>query len=119
MRSHTILPLVDLIFLAFGGALCCMTQMEVIRALPVEVTQVGRGSSVVKHGKFAILTLTHDGMNIDGTPIRREDLVDKATGKQLVLRVEGDLPTRETIQVIGDLVRAGAEVSLEVKEQKE
>ena len=119
MRSYTILPLVDLIFLAFGGALCCMTQMEIIRALPVEVTQVGRGASVVNHGQFEILTLTGEGMTLDGEPVTRQALMERAPGKQIVLRVEEALPTGKTIQIIAELVSVDAQVSLEVKDRSD
>jgi hypothetical protein len=119
MRSYTLLPLVDLIFLAFGGALCCMTQMEVVRALPVEVTEVGAGASVIKHGAFAIVSLTRDGLHLDGKPVTRQSLIQEAAGKQFVLRVDEELPTKETIQIIGDLVFAGAELSLEVRNRRQ
>jgi len=119
MRSYTILPLVDLIFLAFGGALCCMTQMEIIRAIPVEVTQVGRGASVVNHGQFEILTLTRDGMTLDGEPVTRQALMERAGDKQIILRVEESLPTGETVQIIAELVSVDAQVSLEVRDRSD
>jgi len=115
MRAYTILPLVDLIFLAFGGALCCMTQMEVVQVLPVELARVGSGSAVVKHGKFSMLRLTKEGMYLDSEPVSEENLQESVKGRQVVMRVEGNLATSRTIQVMGALFSADAEVSLEVE----
>lgn len=120
MKSQTaILPLVDLVLLALGGVLASMTQMEVIHALPVEVTHIGKGTVVVQHEKFKVLTLTTDGMSLDGEPITEDQLVSKAVNKRIVLRAYRDLPTQHTVHVIAKLAEAGAEVSIEVKEVDE
>ena len=117
MKSQTaILPLVDLVFLALGGVLACMTQMEVIHALPISVTRVGKGSAVVQHEKFAILTVAADGMSLDGKPITKDQLPSQVTNKKIILRVDKALPTQKTVQVIGELAKAVTEMSIEVKE---
>jgi biopolymer transport protein ExbD len=117
MKSQAaILPLVDLVFLALGAMLACMTQMELIHTLPVEVTRIGKGPAVPQHGKIEVLTLTAQGMTLNGEPITEHELVSSVTNKKIVLRVYKGLPTEATINVIAKLAEAGAEVSIEVKE---
>ena len=117
MKSQTaIIPLVDLMLLALGAVLACMTQMELIYALPVEVARIGRGSAVVQQGKFKVLTLTADGMSLDGEPITEDELVLKTANAKIILRAYSKLPTQDTVSVIAKLAKAGAEISIEVKE---
>lgn len=118
MKSQTaMLPLVDLVFLALGGVLACMTQMEIVKALPVEVAEVGKGSSsIVQRDKFKILSLDAEGLSLDGEPISEDQLAAKVTGNKIILRAHKTLPTQKTINVIAKLIEAGAEVSIEVNE---
>ena len=117
MKSQIqILPLVDLVFLALGGVLACMTQMQVIRALPVDVACVGRGSAVVQHDSFKVLTLTREGMSLDGEPITEEQLPLRVSNERIVLRAHRQLPTQHTVIVLAKLAEAGAEVSIEIEE---
>jgi len=118
MKSKAaILPLVDLVFLALGAMLACMTQMELIHALPIEVTRIGKGSSAVpRRDKFEVLTLTERGMTLSGEPITESEFVSRTANKRIILRAYKDLPTQDTVRVIAKLAEAGAEVSIEVKE---
>lgn len=117
MKSKVILPLCDLVFLALGGVLMAMTQMEVVHAIPVEITQIGKGAAVVQHEKFRILTVTANGLNLDGKPVTEQQLVSKTANQKVVLRVYKNLPTHRTVNVIAQLAQAGAQVSIEVQEQ--
>lgn len=121
MKSKAaILPLVDLVFLALGAMLACMTQMELIHALPIEVTRIGKGSSAVpRRDKFEVLTLTERGMTLSGEPITESELISKTANKRIVLRAYKGMPTQDTVKVIAKLAEAGAEVSIEVKETGE
>jgi len=118
MKSQSaMLPLVDLVFLALGGVLACMTQMEIVKALPVEVAEVGKGSSsVVQHEKFKIVSLDACGLSLDGQPISQDDLAAKVAGSKVILRAHREMRTQQTIHVIATLIEAGAEVSIEVDE---
>ena len=117
MKSQMpILPLVDLVFLALGGVLACMTQMQVIRALPVDVACVGRGSVVVLHDNFKVLTLTSKGMSLDGQPITKEQLPFRVSNEKIVLRAHKQLPTQDTVSLLSVLAEAGAEVSIEIEQ---
>ena len=112
-----LLPLCDLVFLALGGILATMTQMEVVHALPVEITTVGTGSAIVQHDKFKILSITAEQMVFDGEPVTEQQLADIKTNQKIILRVSRELPTDRTVNVLARLAQAGAQVSIEVKEQ--
>ena len=112
-----ILPLCDLVFLALGGILATMTQMEVVHALPIEITRVGTGAAIVQHDKFKILSVTADQMVLDGISITEQQLADMAKDKKVILRVSKELRTERTVSVISSLAQAGAQVLIEVEEQ--
>jgi biopolymer transport protein ExbD len=120
MKSQNyILPLCDLVFLCLGGVLAAMTQMEIVNALPVEVTQVGKGSAVVRHDKFKILSLTDNQIVFDGQIISEQQLTEAAANQKVVLRVPKALPTERTVRIIALLAKANAQVSIEVNEINE
>ena len=115
--DSSLLPLVDLVFLALGGILACMTQMEVIHALPVEVAQIGTGASIVKQGRFSVLALDAEGMTLDGEEIGLDQIPAKVMNMKILLRADRKLPTQQTVEVLAILAKAGADVSIEVKER--
>ena len=118
MKSQqTILPLVDLVFLALGGILGAMTQMERVTAIPVDVAHVGQGVAIVKHDNFSVVTLTSDELTFDGVAMNKGEIASKSTGKTIILRADKNLPTEKMMTVLADLVRVGANVSLEIKEE--
>jgi len=116
--DSALLPLVDLVFLALGGILACMTQMEVIHALPIEVTQVGTRASVVRQGSFSILALDSQTMTLDGKDIALEEVPANVMNKKIILRADKELPTQRTVEMLALLAQSGADVSIEVKETK-
>ncbi len=107
MRINTaLLPLVDLVFLALGALLAGMTQMEMVRAIPVDVTRVGQGAASVRLGDFDVLTLIGPGvMALNGQPIREEDLTSLLEHKRVVLRIQKKLPTEEAVKVLALLAQ--------------
>ncbi len=117
MDARTIVPLIDLIFLTLGSVLGAMTQMERIETIPVEVSQVQRAGLSVQRGDFVVLTVTSDGMTLNGKPITAGELPERIAGKDVVLRAERSLPTEQTLVALSLSVKAGANVSLEVKPQ--
>ena len=117
MKPKTILGMVDLLLLTVGGLLGATTQMERVTAIPVEVLRVGRGGAVVQQGDLLIVTLSKDGVTLNGQRLPLKEVVRQATGKDLVLRSERDLPTGETMEVLAELFQADASVSLEVEER--
>ena len=120
MKSQqTILPLVDLVFLALGGILGAMTQMERVTAIPIEVAHVGQGAAIVKHDNMLPSDAKEkvDELTFDGVAMNKGEIVSKSTGKTIIFRADKDLPTEKMMTVLADLVRVGANVSLEIKEE--
>ena len=118
MDSRSILPLIDMVFLTLGAILAAMTQMERVTALPVELAEVGPGAAVVRQGDFVILNLYEDGMALDGATVAAEDLAAMVIGRQVIVRCERKLASERLLQVVAELVAAGADVSLEVEERE-
>lgn len=117
MKSQTaLLPLIDLVFLALGAVLACMTQMDIVRALPVEVSRVGKGSAIVENTELSILAVGEDGMSLDGVPVTVEGLLSETPTGKIVLRADRNLPTEKTVAILAILAEAGANVSIEVDE---
>ncbi len=119
MGARSMLPLIDLVFLTLGAILAAMTQMERVTALPLDVARVGSGAAVVRQGRFSVLSVYNGGMTLDGELISRSQLHVAVAGRQIVLRAERALPTQVLLSVLAEMVRAGADVSLEVEETDE
>jgi biopolymer transport protein ExbD len=115
-KSTAIVPLVDLVLLALGGILASMTQMQVVRSLPVNVTRIGPGTAIVQQQSFVVVTVTAEGLMIDGQLMYGDELIGRVRNKKVVLRVDRRLPTEETIKATALLAEAGAEITIEVEE---
>lgn len=119
MDARTILPLLDLFCLSVGALVGLLSQMEHVTSIPIALAQVGQGSAIVTQGEFVIVTLSEDGMTLDGEPVSSEELPAAVAGRQVVLRPAGDMPTQETLWVLAQLAKTGADVSIEVKEVRD
>lgn len=118
MGTRNTLPaLLDIIFLTFGAILAAMSQMEKVSALPVEITKIGSGAVVLKRGDFEVVTVTSKGLTMGGQPIDRDELLHQASGRDIVLRVQNDLPYGVAIRLIADLSEVGASISSEVENE--
>ena len=114
MSSHSVVPLIDLVFLTLGSVLAAMTQMERVQTIPVEIAEVGEGSVAIRRGRFDVVSLTRDGMTFNGRPVSAGELAAKAAGREIVLRADRALPTQRTLAVLAQLAKAGADVSVQV-----
>ncbi|MFP4355572.1 MAG: ExbD/TolR family protein [Phycisphaerae bacterium] len=116
--SKSMLPLIDLVFLTLGSVLGAMTQMEQVESIPVDVSRVGKGAAVVNRGQFDVVAVTAEGLWHNGQKVDPIDLPSRVTGKRVVLRAEKTIPTQQTLDVLARLARSGADVSLEVRQNK-
>lgn len=119
MKINTaLLPLIDLVFLALGALLAGMTQMEIVRALPVELAQVGRGTTPIRQDSFDVLTLVAPGqMMLNGRVVQQDDLGTRLEHQHVVVRAHKKLPTEDVVKALAVLSQASVEVSLEVAEE--
>lgn len=118
MNAKTAIPLIDLILLTLGSVLAAMTQMQRIEAIDVDVARVGPGPVAVRRGEIRIVTVSDDGLTLDGQAVRREQLADALAGSEVVLRAERSLPTQRTLALLAELTRAAGSVSVEVEPDK-
>ena len=115
MQARAILPLIDLVLLSFGAILACMTEMERVEYVPVELARAGRGAVAVKHGDFDVITASSAGLFLNAEPVTREELPGRLRGREVVLRAAGDVPTETTLGLTSDLIELGMDVSLGVE----
>ena len=119
MDARSILPLIDLVFLTLGAILAAMTQMERVTALPVELAEVGPGAAIVRQGEFMVLTVRAESLALDGVALTAQELPALVAGGQVVVRCAGELPSQRLLEVVAEVLGAGADVSLEVEERSE
>jgi biopolymer transport protein ExbD len=115
MNARMLVPLIDLVFLTLGSVLAAMTQMERVEAIPVQVATVGQGASAVRRDEPVILAVTAGGLTLGQKPLAAADLASAVAGKRVVLRADKSLPTQRTLAVLAQVIRAGADASLEVQ----
>jgi len=117
MQARAILPLIDLVLLSFGAILACMTEMERVEYVPVELARVGKGAVAVKHGDFDVVTASPDGLFLNAEPVTRKELPGRLRGREVVLRAAGEVPTEVTLGLTSELIELGVDVSLGVTAQ--
>ncbi|MFP4054533.1 MAG: biopolymer transporter ExbD [Phycisphaerae bacterium] len=117
MNARMLVPLIDLVFLTLGSVLAAMTHMERVEAIPVQVATVGQGASAVQRDEPVILALTEGGLTLGEEPLAAGKLASAVAGKRVILRAQKTLPTQRTLAVLAEIVRAGADASLEVESQ--
>lgn len=118
MNAKTAIPLIDLILLTLGSVLAAMTQMQRIEVIDVDVAKVGPGPAAVRRGEIRIVTVTDDGLTLDGEAVRQEQLADALAGSEVVLRAQKSLPTQRTLALLAELTRSAGSVSVEVEPDK-
>ncbi len=116
MNASSIVPLIDLVFLTLGSVLGAMTQMSYVEALPVELARVGNGVAVVQVGKFEVLSLTNEGLMHKGREVSEDQLGQIFPSGDVVLRTDRSIPAHRMLEVLAELARSGASVSVEVKQ---
>ncbi len=115
--GKAIVPLIDLVFLTLGSVLAMMTQMERVTAMPVSLAEVGKGSAIVQHGEFDVLTISEDGLAFNGDPVGIEQIESRLAGKRIALRADRKLAVERVWRVMARLHKAGCEVAAEVREE--
>lgn len=118
MNSRMMVPLIDLVFLTLGSVLVAMTQMERVESIAVDVARVGQGSAIVQRGELEVLSVTPEGLILGENLLAPEQLARAVAGKRIVIRAEKSMPTQRTLAVLADVLNAGAEASIEVKQDR-
>jgi biopolymer transport protein ExbD len=116
MNMRILFPMVDLMTILLFAYLPLANPQ--VRAIPVNVARVGGGASVVQRGDFCIMTLSEDGLTLDGEQVDPDHLAGQVVGRRVILRVDQSIPTGETTRWLGVLSQSGTQVSIEVQESQ-
>ncbi len=116
MQARVILPLIDLAFLSLGAIVAILSQTQLIRSLPVEVTEIGRGIAVITRDEVTVITITRDGLYVDGLDVGLDELGGIVEGSLALVRVDRRVPTERLVTVMSVLAANGVEIRIEVEE---
>jgi biopolymer transport protein ExbD len=116
MNARMMVPLIDLVFLTLGSVLVAMTQMERVEAIAVDVARVGRGAANVRRGELNVLSVTPGGVRLGQRVLSPAELPAAVAGKRVVIRADRSMPTQRTLAVLAEVLDAGADASIEVRQ---
>ena len=118
MQARIFISLIDLAFLSLAAVIAILSQTQIVRALPVEVTEIGRGIAVVTRDDVTVVTITTDGLFVDGEAVTLAELGGVVDGPTAILRVDRMVPTERLIRVMGELAGEDVELRIEVEEER-
>ncbi len=116
MQGRIFISMIDLAFLSLAAVIAILSQTQLIRALPVEVTEVGQGIAAVTRDEVTVVTITDDAILVDGEPVSLHELGGAVDGPTVILRVGRMVPTEKLIRVMAELAGQGVELRIEVRE---
>lgn len=116
MQGRIFISMIDLAFLSLAAVIAILSQTQLIRALPVEVTEVGQGIAAVTRDEVTVVTITDDAILVDGEPVSLQELGGAVDGPTVILRVGRMVPTEKLIRVMAELAGQGVELRIEVRE---
>ena len=116
MQARIFISMIDLAFLSLAAVIAILSQTQLIRALPIEVTEVGHGIAAVTRDEVTVVTITDDAILVDGEPVSLHDLGGAVDGPTAILRVGRMVPTERLIRVMAELAGQGVELRIEVRE---
>ena len=119
MQARIFISMIDLAFLSLGAVIAILSQTQLVRALPVEVTEIGHGIAVVTRDKMTVVTITANEILVDGEPVTLPEVGGAVDGPTAILRVDRMVPTERLIGVMAQLATAGVELRIEVRERSE
>ncbi len=116
MQGRIFISMIDLAFLSLAAVIAILSQTQLIKALPVEVTEVGQGIAAVTRDEVTVVTITDDAILVDGEPVSLQELGGAVDGPTVILRVGRMVPTEKLIHVMAELAGHGVELRIEVRE---
>ncbi len=105
------MALLDLFGITTAWMIALVTQMVVVKTVPMEVTQVGPGQAIVTQGDFEVVTWTPDGaLTLNGNVASLEQIVAAVEGDAVVFRT----PHCDMLQVMSALMQSAASLKAQV-----
>lgn len=117
MQARVFIPLIDLAFLSLGAVVAVLSQTQLIRSLPVRITEIGAGIAAISREQVTVITIAAGGLFIDGQPVALESLGDAVDGPLALVRADRQVPTQRLVEVMGVLAAKGVEIRVEVRER--
>jgi len=117
MQASIFISMIDLAFLSLGAVIAILSQTQLVRALPVEVTEIGQGIAVVTRDKVTVVTITDNEILVDGVGVTLPEVGGAVDGPTAILRVDRMVPTERLIGVMAELATSGVELRIEVRQQ--
>lgn len=117
MQARIFISLIDLAFLSLAAVIAILSQTQIVRALPVEVTEIGQGIAVVTRDTVTVVTITLDEILVDGVSVTLPEVGGAVDGPTAILRVDRMVPTERLIGVMAQLATAEVELRIEVREK--
>jgi biopolymer transport protein ExbD len=115
MQAKLLIPMIDLAFLSLGAIVALLSQTQLIHSLPVDVSEVQPGIAAIERDDLAVVTVTADGLTLDGTPIDLDALAAGVGERLALLRVERRVPTETLVGVMSALAAGEVEIRIEVE----
>ena len=117
MRSGVFIPLIDLAFLSLGAVIAILSQAELVRSLPVDVTEIDPGIAALSRDDVTVITITPQDVLVNGQPVRLEAVGDAVDGGLALLRVDRRVPTEILVGVMAQLAAHDVEIRIEVEQR--
>ena len=99
MRARVFIPMLDLCFLSLGAIVAILSQTTLLTALPVDVSDVGRGIAAVTREDVTVVVIRDGAIFIDESPVPLDDLAVRIHGLA-VIRIDEREPTEALIEVM-------------------
>ncbi len=115
MHARQFIPLIDLAFLSLGAVVAVLSQTQLVRSLEIDVSRVPPGVAAIERENLAVVSITQDGLQLDGAPITLDQLAGAVGPRLALLRVERNVPTETLVGVMSALAAGGVEIRIEVR----
>ncbi len=119
MQGRVFIPMIDLAFLSLGAIVAILSQTQLVRSLPVELTEVEEGIAAISRDQIAVITIAREGLFADGEPVALGELATAVGGRLALLRTDRRVPTESLIKVMSVLAAHHVELRIEVDEGQE
>ena len=119
MQGRVFIPMIDLAFLSLGAIVAILSQTQLVRSLPVELTEVEEGIAAISRDQIAVITIAREGLFADGEPVALGELATRVGGRLALLRTDRRVPTESLIKVMSVLAAHHVELRIEVDERPE
>jgi len=115
-RTEHIIPFVDIIFQTLGVLIVSMTVLEHVESIPVDLARVSKQVKVSQKAQDSVfVAIRRDGIYVGKEKINSNSLIpERIKGKDVILRVDKNIPYGEVVGVISGIRDHAAKLSLEV-----